>query len=124
MNSVRETGFVYVLTNELMPGVVKVGLTSWLPEDRAKGLYTTGVPVPFEVAYRAMTSWPDAVERRAHEWLDDKRVSERREFFHVSVEKAIEAVRLAAIDVAGIASWKASALHALRSGDRLGLNLE
>ena len=117
-------GFVYVVTNDSMPGIVKVGLTSWLPEDRAKDLYTTGVPEPFKVAYRIATSRPEAVERKAHEVLDEHRTNARREFFRVPVEKATEAVRLAAIDVAGIASWKSPQPHRLRTGDRLALTLE
>ena len=35
-------GFVYVLINESMPDLVKIGLTTWLPEDRSKQLFTTG----------------------------------------------------------------------------------
>jgi len=34
-------GFVYVLTNESMPDLVKIGYTSRLTEDRAQELYTT-----------------------------------------------------------------------------------
>ena len=117
-------GFVYVLMNLFMPGLVKLGCSSWLPEDRAKGLYTTGVPAPFEIAYRAMTSRPESVERRAHKFLANHRVNERREFFSVPVEEAVEAVRLAALEIAGIESWQSSEPHILRSGDRLALSLE
>lgn len=119
----HKVGFVYVLTNDLMPGTIKVGLTSWLPEDRAKGLYTTGVPVPFEVAFRATTSRPKDVEHKAHELLRDSRVSGQREFFRVPVDEAIEAVRLAMVEVAGIASWSSSKPYTLRSNDRLALTL-
>lgn len=123
-NANHDIGFVYVLTNESMPGIVKVGLTTWLPEDRAHSLFTTGVPTPFVVAYRAVTSRPDAVEQRAHKLLGNQRVNQRREFFEVSVEQAIEAVRFASVEVAGIESWKAMKPHCLRSGDRLALSLE
>jgi T5orf172 domain len=116
--------FVYVLTNSSMPGLVKVGLTSWLPEDRAKDLYTTSVPEAFEVAYRATTSWPQAVEQRTHHLLNDNRVNPKREFFRVKVEEAINAVRHALLDVAGIDSWKRSGTHFLTNGDRASLTLK
>lgn len=117
-------GFVYVMTNELMPGIVKVGHTSLLPEDRAADLYTTGVPQPFEVAYRSATSRPEAVERTVHKYLHAHRINRGREFFRVPVQEAIEAVRLAAIEAAGIDSWKSSDRHHLRSENRLALPLE
>ena len=42
-------GIVYLLTNECMPGIVKIGMTSRADMDnRLKELYTTGVPQPFE----------------------------------------------------------------------------
>jgi hypothetical protein len=117
-------GFVYVMTNESMPGIVKVGRTSLLPEDRARDLYTTGVPRPFKVMYRSATSRLDAVERRAHESLEGSRINAGREFFRVSVQEAVEAVQLAAVEVAGIASWESAERHQLRSGDRIALTLE
>lgn len=117
-------GFVYVLTNPAMPGLVKIGLTSWLPEDRAKHLDTTSIPEPFDVAYRTATSRPEAVERKAHKLLGGNRKRSNREFFRVSVEEAVEAVRTATVDVAGIESWKSSERHFLDAGDRLALTLE
>lgn len=123
-SSMYTVGFVYVVTNEAMPGIVKIGRTSGLPEDRAKDLYTTGVPEPFEVAYRTATSRPEAVERRAHELLSKYRSNPKREFFRASLNDAVEAVRRAAVEVAGIGSWKSSAQHLLKSGCRLALTLE
>jgi hypothetical protein len=41
---------VYVLTNEAMPGLVKIGMTDDTnPDTRVSQLYSTGVPLPFEV---------------------------------------------------------------------------
>jgi T5orf172 domain len=55
-------GFVYVLSNEAMPGIVKVGMTTKLAEDRAKQLRGTGVPLPFHVEFRSATSHPHDLE--------------------------------------------------------------
>lgn len=43
-------GWVYVLENESMPGVYKIGMTTSTPEKRAKDISSsTGVPTPFIV---------------------------------------------------------------------------
>ena len=47
-----------MLTNESMPGLVKVGLTSSLPEDRAQDLYTTSVAKAFNVASARLRHGP------------------------------------------------------------------
>ena len=54
--------FVYVLGNDEMPSIVKIGRSSLLPEDRAKKGFGTFVPVPYEVLFRAVTSRPVARE--------------------------------------------------------------
>ena len=42
---------VYVLTNPVMPGFVKIGMTDGSDvQARMNSLYTTGVPFPFECA--------------------------------------------------------------------------
>ena len=47
-----EYGIVYLLTNPVMPGLVKIGMTTQEDIDkRMKELYTTGVPVPFECQF-------------------------------------------------------------------------
>jgi hypothetical protein len=116
-------GFVYVLSNPAMPGMIKVGLTSHLPEDRARKLRSTGVPLHFTVEHRTVTSRPEAVERAAHEILRDSRVSGEREFFAVGIQAAVEAVRQAAIECAGIESWQTREPIPLRHGDRIAVTL-
>ena len=47
-----EYGIVYLLTNPVMPGLVKIGMTIWEDMDkRMKELYTMDVPVPFECQF-------------------------------------------------------------------------
>ena len=40
-------GSVYILTNEAMPDLIKIGCTTRTAEERAQELYTTEVPHPF-----------------------------------------------------------------------------
>ncbi|MFB9677635.1 GIY-YIG nuclease family protein [Streptosporangium vulgare] len=114
-------GFVYVLSNEAMPGIVKVGMTTKLAEDRARQLHATGVPLPFDVEFRALTSRPHEVEKRVHKFLESFRVSPNREFFRVSPDIAIGAVRNALLEAAGIDGWDANEPYYVRSGDRIAL---
>jgi hypothetical protein len=121
MMDTRTVGFVYVLANPRMPGLVKVGVTHGLIEDRARALFSTGVPVAFDVEFGLTTSHPHDVEAAAHRLLGDRRLP-GREFFEVPVGEAIEAVQTAAAQVAGLQRWAAAAdYHLIRTLDRLAL---
>ena len=67
-------GWVYVLTNEAMPGLVKIGYTMKDPAIRAKDLsYETGVPIPYDVNNKALVVGLYQVEQEVHGKLDSKR---------------------------------------------------
>ncbi len=83
------SGFVYVMTNASMPGIVKIGKTERLPAVRARELFTTGVPVPFKVEFAIFSTNADQLEATVHADLDDNRLSDVREFFRIEVEEAI-----------------------------------
>jgi hypothetical protein len=87
-------GVVYILTNEAMPGIVKVGQTSDL-EERMRQLDSTSVPLPFECFYAVTVADPDFVERQLHDAFADHRIRQRREFFKVSPERVAAALRIA-----------------------------
>jgi hypothetical protein len=88
--STVSTGFVYVLTNDAMPGLVKVGMTTRLPRDRADELSSaTGVPVSFEVLYCQQVVDCHEAERLVHSQLAPYRVSGDREFFRLSTLEAV-----------------------------------
>lgn len=118
------TGFVYVLANAKMPGLVKIGKTDRLIGERARELFTTGVPVAFDVEFGLTTSHPKDVEDTAHSLLAAHRLP-RREFFEVPVGQAVDAVQAAAREVAGQARWAGSGHeHMVGAGDRLALTTE
>ena len=86
-------GYVYVLINPSLNGIVKIGKTQNNPDERAKELSSaTGVPTPFFVAYSSYFKDSNAAETFVHTLLANKRLAENREFFQVSVQKAIRAV--------------------------------
>lgn len=78
----RENGWIYVLSNPSLPGVVKIGMTTTSPEVRAAELSkSTSVPTPFIVESSFFSLNPLADEKYIHHLLANRRVNERREFF-------------------------------------------
>lgn len=83
----RMAGWVYVLSNEYMPGIYKVGMTTTSPETRAKELSAaTGVPYPFKVEAAFHCDDPARSEREIHETFQDVRINDSREFFKFDLE--------------------------------------
>src|SRR6185369_11180632 len=68
-------------------------------------------------------SHPREVEEQVHRALASSRVNVDREFFRVSVEDAIDAVRSAMLNAAGVRAWTGSPIHRLRGKDRVALSL-
>lgn len=85
---------VYILVNEAMPGLVKIGKTNDLRRRLSQLSNHTGVPAPFDVFYAAKAADMGRVERLMHDAFEDRRLF-RKEFFRVSAEQARAALRLA-----------------------------
>lgn len=85
-------GFVYILSNAGMPGLLKIGFTTKVPTERAAELNTTGVPSPFEVEYYCLIEGAAALESVMHRELASARHTNDREFFRLSIAAAIQAV--------------------------------
>lgn len=87
---------VYVLTNEAMPGLTKIGCTTDDLAGRIRALYGTGVPLPFELFYACEVSNCRFVEGQLHDAFGDHRVSKNREFFRIAPERIKAALLIAA----------------------------
>lgn len=86
-------GFIYLLVNPSMPGMVKIGKTNRDPPQRVAELTSaTGVPTPFMLVFKLHVVNAGLAERLVHERLESlgHRVSENREFFHVTPSVAVE----------------------------------
>ena len=86
-----EYGIVYLLTNPVMPGLVKIGMTTREDMDaRMKELYSTGVPVPFECQFACKVKKSDCakIEKALHTAFNPQRINANREFFRIQVEQA------------------------------------
>ncbi len=87
---------IYILINESMPGYVKIGRTTNL-EQRIRSLDTTSVALPFECFYACTVKDATFVEQQLHDAFLDHRVRSSREFFEISPERAVAALKLAEI---------------------------
>lgn len=106
-----KAGWVYAVSNESMPGILKIGRTSREPEARLREMNSrTETPTPFRleaVVRSANAAW---TERAIHERLNGVRVNERREFFRLTPASALAAMMAVAKEQRQIAfdrgSWK------------------
>ena len=89
-------GYVYVATNPAMPNMVKIGSTTRHdPQSRITTLFTTSVPLPFELEYAAAIAGdPVRVERALHEAFAPERLHPRREFFKIKPYQVIAILKL------------------------------
>jgi hypothetical protein len=88
-------GYLYVLVNSSMPGLVKVGKTTRLPSERVAELSgSTGVATPFIVAFEQYFADCDAAEQYVHTELTRRRLREaaNREFFRAAPNDVIRVI--------------------------------
>ena len=85
--------WIYVLSNESIPDVVKIGYTKQTPEERAYQISSaTGVATPFKVEYTFKCHEGEFLEAEIHRHLDSCRVSTNREFFNIGIKEAKEVI--------------------------------
>lgn len=81
--------YVYILTNDTMPGLVKIGYTKNDPSKRAQQINAaTGVAMDFNVEWAYPCYNGFELEQEVHTYLDSFRLNKNREFFKMTVEEA------------------------------------
>ena len=86
---------VYVLINEAMPGLIKIGLTGDSVEARLTALSSpTGVPLAFECYFAAEVKDGARIEKTLHLLFAEHRINPRREFFRLDPEKVVLAISI------------------------------
>ena len=61
-------GYIYILSNPAMPGVLKIGFTTRSVDQRASEISSsTGIPEPFNVEFWQITEMPEIVENAIHQ---------------------------------------------------------
>ena len=88
-------GYVYILINPSLKGLLKIGQTKKDPEERAKEVSQgTGVPTPYIVAFKEEFNDCELAERMIHIMLEEEgcRVSKNREFFEAEISDIIRKI--------------------------------
>ena len=84
-------GWVYVISNKAMPGILKIGFSTKDPKLRAEELNHAGSPHPYIVEYEILIEEPYQIEQKIHKILSDNK--EGKEWFRCSVKDAIAAIK-------------------------------
>jgi len=92
--AVRAPEYVYVLVNKSVPNMVKIGMTTSTPDQRARQISSaTGVATPWISVYSFQCYRSDLLEAEIHEHLHYCRVNTHREMFEIdshTAQKVIE----------------------------------
>ena len=86
-------GWVYLVRNKALLGLLKIGFSTKDPILRAKEFNGTGIPFDFEVVYDALVESPRDVEQQVHKSLEECR--EGKEWFKCEINEAIRQIRVA-----------------------------
>lgn len=87
------TGYIYILQNTLMPGILKIGFTERTVDERLKEINkATGVIMPWQVCDFWFTQEPYLAEQEIHHKLADYRVADNREGFAVNFTVARDVI--------------------------------
>ena len=87
--------YIYILENDTMPGLVKIGFTKNKPSERVKQINAaTGVALDFDVKYQYPCFNAHDLEKEIHIYLESQgfRVNKKKEFFNITVDQAISVI--------------------------------
>jgi len=87
-------GFIYILSNESMTGIFKVGLTTNSVSQRIKELNSTGVPTTFkaEKIFEVKEQYLRLVEQSIHRELKNNDLHHGKEFFRIQLAHCVRCV--------------------------------
>jgi hypothetical protein len=83
-------GFLYCFSNESMPGLLKIGMTTRTPEERLAEANTTDTwrpPTPYKIEFAKFVNFSKFKEATVHRILYRERVHPCREFFRSTLKE-------------------------------------
>jgi len=87
-------GYIYVLSNPTITGLLKVGFTCGSVDKRRRELSgATGVPSEFVIEYFQLSEDVEDIESAVHAELESYRIGENREFFKAPISQVISAIQ-------------------------------
>jgi hypothetical protein len=93
--SAAQHGYVYVLSNQGMPGLLKIGYTDRSPKLRAAELFSTGHAHAFVIeAWWLIAGDARHAEAIVHKQLEGFRASSDREFFRLDPGNALREIEM------------------------------
>jgi hypothetical protein len=87
--------YIYILTNDTLPGLCKIGFTKNKPSERVRQINAaTGVAMDFNVVYQYPCFNAHDLEKEIHVYLEAQgfRVNKRKEFFNITTDQAISVI--------------------------------
>ena len=97
VNMSEKYEIVYVLRNEAMPNLIKIGKTQRKDlQARMSELYSTGVPLPFECLWAGEVSDCSKIESLIHNAFRNCRINPKREFFNIEPDQVIPLLQVLA----------------------------
>jgi len=94
--NIRKPEWIYVLVNRLMPGVIKIGMTTTSVNQRVKEInQATGVIDKWFPVSKYKCVHSHDLEQEVHRFLEDRghRINPNREGFDLDVETAVEIIK-------------------------------
>ena len=89
----NSNGFIYVLKNPSLKGMVKIGATNKTPSKKCEELSSTStIPTPFNIVYSKPSMNPFKAVSLVHAVLDEYRVYKNSDFFNVDVDPTIDLI--------------------------------
>lgn len=101
LNQIVKLEWVYVLTNDSIPGICKIGMTTNTVVRRVKEINSaTGVIIPWTIFYKHKCANSRSLEKKVHKYLEKRgrRVNQHREGFDISPEDAINVIKKLSIN--------------------------
>jgi hypothetical protein len=95
--NIRKPEWIYILVNSLMPGIIKIGMTTTSVEQRLKEINSaTGVIMKWNSVYQYKCVNAYMLEQEIHRYLQDRghRINPNREGFEIDVNTAINYIEL------------------------------
>ena len=85
-------GYVYILSNKTMPGLLKIGYTNRDVTERVRELSSaSGVPTSFDIEYYCLTKDVEEIEAAIHKQFA-KQYRKGKEFFSIPLVEAVKMI--------------------------------
>jgi len=91
--TVQKVEYIYILANQSVPGMIKIGMTTRTPVERAREISSaTGIVQPWQVVFEFKCYNSYLLEQEIHDHFKVQRVNDKREMFAIDKMTAQSAI--------------------------------